>query len=734
MVGHVIRVVRPAERPGVLESPDALTARREAEEWAKRVSRPTKKSAAAQRAFHPRPFVKGPEVLQALDRVFNHKCAFCESTAHPDSSDVTWYRPPSSATGLEGDTSLPHYAWLSVDWDNLYLSCANCESARGRRFPVEGARARIGARGAPLHDERPLLLDPCRDEPDEHLVFTDEGLVSSDTSRGRATIGVLDLNRLTLVEGRKAAVDEIRVSWLAAPDEALLADAVEFAAARRQAARRLIEEQATVGAEPPPAADALPEIEETDDHVVVGGKRLLKRSRDQERSTRNAAEEDRTVQAAYSLNDRATDSQYFTTARYVERVEVRNFRPIEHLDLTVPAGADTARWLMLVGENAAGKSSLLTAVALALMGQEARDTLQLDARRFVRSGARRGEVRVWLSGIDEPVTLGFNRREAGFSGTVEPKVLLLGYGATRLLPRRPSSASTPGAIADFDNLFDPFVPLVDATAWLLSAPEERFTAAARGLRSLFDMEDDDTLTRHPSKGEVRCRKRAIGANVRIEELSDGYQSVLALAVDIMAILFNRWSDLSAAEGVVVLDELGAHLHPRWRMRIVPRLRALFPRVQFLVTTHDPLCLRGLRNGEAVVLERLDDEDRTVVARTDLPPIAGMRVDQLLTSEYFGLRSTIDPEIEAQFDEYFRLKALRTRTPEEEARLQELVPVLEPLRVIGETPAERLALEAAERHLSEYRATKGPLEASQVRESALNELQAIWAETAPERFS
>lgn len=725
----VIRVARPPA-PLVLQSDEVRTARGEARGWATRVARPSK---LAQHAFYPRPFVKGRVVREALDQMFNGKCAFCETRCTPESGDVTWYRPPSSATGLEGESSLPHYAWLAYDWDNLYLSCAFCHRARGPRFPVAGRRAKVGADAGELLRERPLLLDPCVDEPDEHLAFTDDGQVSSDSERGRATILVLDLNRGTLIDARKAAIDEVRTLWAKTHDDALLADHMEFAAARRQAARRLVEERVTTAAEPPAGVESPPQFVETDDHLIMGGVRLVKRSRDQERTLQAAQSAAYATQAAYNLSDRTTDTQYFTTARYVERIEVENFRPIEHLELAVPPGSDTAGWLMLVGENAAGKSSLLTAVALTLMGQEARDTLDLDARRFVRHRARRGEVNVWLSGIEEPVVLEFNRRERRFSGTTDPKVLLLGYGATRLLPKHSVTAVAPDAIADFGNLFDPFVPLADASAWLLSLPEDRFTAAARGLRRLLEMDDGDTLSRHPSSGEVRCRKKSLGATVRIEELSDGYQSVLALAVDIMAVLFNRWSDLGAAEGVVVLDELGAHLHPRWRMVIVSRLREVFPRVQFLATTHDPLCLRGLRNGEAAVLERLDDEKRTVVARTDLPPIAGMRADQLLTSEYFGLRSTIDPEVDAQFDEYFRLKAARTRTTDEEVRLADLARMLEPLRVLGDTPAERLALQAAERHLQEYRRTKGDLEASAVKESALDDLKAIWAGAAPERF-
>ena len=172
------------------------------------------------------------------------------------------------------------------------------------------------------------------------------------------------------------------------------------------------------------------------------------------------------------------------------------------------------------------------------------------------------------------------------------------------------------------------------------------------MKGLLALESDDRLVRNRRAGRVDVE--AFGLRVPLEHLSDGYQSVVALATDLMITLLRQWPSVDAAEGTVLIDELGAHLHPRWRMRIVPSLRQVFPRVQFLTSTHDPLCLRGLGDGEVVVVKR--DPDGQVIAVTDLPSVAGLRVDQLLTSEHFGLNSTIDPELDALFAEYYLLKA------------------------------------------------------------------------------
>jgi hypothetical protein len=224
-----------------------------------------------------------------------------------------------------------------------------------------------------------------------------------------------------------------------------------------------------------------------------------------------------------------------------------------------------------------------------------------------------------------------------------------------------------------------------------------------------------------------------GSLVPLGHLSEGYQSIVAVACDVMAVLLNRWNEIDAAEGIVVLDELGAHLHPRWRMRIVAGLRELFPRVQFIVSTHDPLCLRGLDAGEVALVERLNDKHHTIVVRQDLPPVAGLRVDQLLTSELFGLRSTLDPEVESTFDEYYALLALRDLTAAQSMRLAALEDELAELRLLGDTQRERLVYQAADLWLARRTASATDPEQGRGQDAAVAILADVWAAQAPERF-
>jgi hypothetical protein len=90
------------------------------------------------------------------------------------------------------------------------------------------------------------------------------------------------------------------------------------------------------------------------------------------------------------------------------------------------------------------------------------------------------------------------------------------------------------------------------------------------------------------------------------------------------------------------------------MQIMAGLRRALPQMTFIATTHDPLCLRGMSDGEVVVVHRVAGAttDRTrlpvfVEQLTDLPNVATLTVQQLLTSDFFSMFSTDAPETERE---------------------------------------------------------------------------------------
>ncbi len=106
--------------------------------------------------------------------------------------------------------------------------------------------------------------------------------------------------------------------------------------------------------------------------------------------------------------------------------------------------------------------------------------------------------------------------------------------------------------------------------------------------------------------------------ISMPQLSDGYRTTLSLIADIayrMAVLNPQYFEhvLDETDGVVLIDEIDLHLHPKWQKRILKDLLELFPKVQFIVSTHAPEVINSVKSESVIILnnkEALDAAEET----------------------------------------------------------------------------------------------------------------------------
>jgi len=299
--------------------------------------------------------------------------------------------------------------------------------------------------------------------------------------------------------------------------------------------------------------------------------------------------------------------------------------------------------------------------------------------------------------------------------------MVLGYGALRY-PQARNRPDRQGAsrFARIGPIMQPFAGIPNPREWISKLPDQRFDVVARALKSILPVQEDSIMVRR--RGRILFQMGR--DSVSLEALSAGYQTIVALAADVIRMLFERWELLEGATAIVLVDELDAHLHPRWKMRIVRSLREALPATQFVASTHDPLVLRGLRNGEVAVMRR--DEARGAFADADLPAIEGMEVDEILKSRHFGLSSTLDPEVEELFNEYYHLLSLPP-TQERRARIEELGDQLAGKGEFGRNRHEQVLLEAADRFIAEEDRAARDGTRRQLKAETLARIQRLWSE-------
>jgi predicted ATP-binding protein involved in virulence len=123
------------------------------------------------------------------------------------------------------------------------------------------------------------------------------------------------------------------------------------------------------------------------------------------------------------------------------------------------------------------------------------------------------------------------------------------------------------------------------------------------------IEGCETVQYLVARDEVILRLRD-GRVMPFRQLSDGYRLTLAMVADIAfrCVVLNPHLGPAATQetsGVVLVDELDLHLHPRWQRNIAEDLRRAFPKLQFIVTTHSPFIVQSMKIGEVLSLDGAD---------------------------------------------------------------------------------------------------------------------------------
>lgn len=673
-------------------------------------------------------------VRQQVRHVFLSKCAYCETPLDgSNAGDVSHHRPTGNATGLgdQSDVASPdHYSWFAYEWENIFLSCAACNRAKRNYFPVHGPRARLRSSWTEAEiSEEALLVNPCQVEPRKHMRFGTDGTVGGADEVGHVTVKVLDLNRSDLIRARERTFREC-LDWLSqgrTDNERLerfrraLLDEAPFCGAMRIIFFELLSDFNPSSNLPKPSFRTI--IDDTIQTSKVASEEQWRALVDHVES--GALLRDRisiSVTPAELLMPRL---RWEPRTSQLRRVRIRNFKGVAELDLGIPQADPEeigAPCMMLLGENSTGKSTTLQAIALAMMGASMRARIGVSPEDFLPrevSGWQLDDTVIPEVILDfdtgEPVRLQIDPLTKRFIGDEQPTTMLMSFGSRRFFGKegvRRQPAAT------LRSLFDPFAKLQHPGRWLQGLAPDVFDALARALREVLVLQPQDRIERDE---DGRLFVHAHGRDTPLERLSDGYRSLIAMVLDIMRDMLKAWGDLENARGLVLIDEIETHLHPRWKLRVVSALRRAMPNVQFVATTHDPLCLRGMRADEVQVFVR--NEAHRIEILSGLPDVRGLRAEQLLTSDYFGLSSTADPDIESALEHLALPAGIRSQSRDGE------LGALQSFKWLGDTPVEQIVNEAMRRFVEEGAGSS--LDRGQLREAAvtgvLARLRALRAE-------
>jgi predicted ATP-binding protein involved in virulence len=404
---------------------------------------------------------------------------------------------------------------------------------------------------------------------------------------------------------------------------------------------------------------------------------------------------------------------------------VRCFGPRQVLDLRDRDGRP-AKWTVILGDNGVGKTTLLQSLyamkptvpppAPGVLAGTVPDCSYwpVEQRQELHraSAQQDSQISAQVAMGDTLMDVNQSFNSVSFSEQWNPRrstrtqyysmnadMFCCGYGAARR-PGRAALSADSRRIASA-TLFSDSAELINVEEWLLQA-DYSARSEVSGARERFD-HIRETILRLLKESVSDVRVAGLDKVppqpivqfetpygwVRPHQLSLGYRAMLSWVLDLASRMFERYpqsADPLSEPAVVLVDEIDLHLHPRWQRDIVRFLGERFRRTQFIVTAHSPLIVQAAADANLVVLRRAPGGEGHVVIENDPEIVKSWRVDQLLTSDLFGLPSARPPEITRLLDRRGILVEKAARTPEEE---QELVAIEHELRAMptGETPED-----------------------------------------------
>lgn len=371
----------------------------------------------------------------------------------------------------------------------------------------------------------------------------------------------------------------------------------------------------------------------------------------------------------------------------LQSLRISGLRNIESLELNLHSDSSLPGfWTCIAGLNGAGKSSVLQAIVIALLGDGFAPEL---GRELLKRARRRVENDTLICSLQADVLLGEKRedvliqiddegagtrrlkqngsaRSQRFWSKRAKKHILLAYGPGRNLSEYLDTRHRDKSIEvrRVMTLFDPLTQVASADAIL--GHEKNPKPVLTLLRGLVESVFSD-VDLHIEGYEDGLRFRMGHAVLGAVDLPDGYRASLAWMADLCAVWATMYPDEALAgnpadiQALVLIDEIDLHLHPRLQRILVPRLRKALPLVQWIVSTHSPLVISSFDRHEIVMLE-LDEQGR--VHRRELDrQILGFSADEV----YQWLMET-EPKSEA-----FKQIPL-DGSPEQRRRLADLMAV------------------------------------------------------------
>ncbi|MFN0037672.1 MAG: AAA family ATPase [Saprospiraceae bacterium] len=351
---------------------------------------------------------------------------------------------------------------------------------------------------------------------------------------------------------------------------------------------------------------------------------------------------------------------------HINRISIQNIRATKDFEMVFEPGKQSG-WHVLIGDNGAGKSSVIRAISAALVGPEEIKRLDPNFATWVTEGASKAHISLDITRDESDRRSGQGGARGGVKdiydivcqtvieqnkengrdwefkdktekkGGAHPSYYFWGNGSgwfsAAFGPYRRFNGGTE-SLATFYvrnpkigahlTIFKEDAALTETEVWLkdllLRSLSKQQKGEGKALKAITGFVNQDGLLPEGYRLEDITADGLFfstpsGKHIQLYELSEGIKSVTSLAFEMMRLLMRTYgadevfpsfldndktNDAILTHGVVLIDEIDAHLHPVWQTRIGQWFTRCFPNIQFIVTTHSPLVCRACEDGKGSI--------------------------------------------------------------------------------------------------------------------------------------
>ncbi len=362
----------------------------------------------------------------------------------------------------------------------------------------------------------------------------------------------------------------------------------------------------------------------------------------------------------------------------ISSFQIQEFKGLENFKLDFHPQVN-----IFLGKNATGKTSILQALALSVIPDDNKDKRD-DFEDFIRFENKSSEITIIRDEEDSHSVILTETKKTSQEGSYSEEPFFLGYHSTL----------HSGEI-DYANRSREMIEGTERWYFSHSLFEDLSDDFADPLRLLYNLNEYLGNEKYASQKEeleeiiqfiIESLNKFIGEDFEIRkdvtsyyfytrdnnqlktnQLSEGYRTTIVLLTDIISriISFRKQvielvggEKMSIAEifanakGVIAIDEFDRHLHPSWQKCFVNDLKEFLPKVQFFLTTHNPMAVLDRAEGE---VQKLVINEYGVLEAQKEGATENMDVVQTLL-EYFEIDSVVSSTLQNKIDTYYKALA------------------------------------------------------------------------------